>query len=49
MSVATWLREAAQEKLERGAANGVNCEVVHLDGNPRNNDPANLEIRKRQP
>jgi hypothetical protein len=45
MSVATWLREAALEKLERTPPPQDRRAVKHLDGNPRNNDPRNLEIR----
>ena len=46
MSVATWMREAALEKLERAPAPQGKRVVNHKDGNPRNNDPSNLEIRE---
>jgi HNH endonuclease len=46
MTVATWIREAALEKLERAGLNGN--QVVHLDGDPRNNDPSNLELRESE-
>ena len=45
MSVATWMREAALEKLERAGMSGK--VVIHKDGDPRNNDPSNLELRER--
>lgn len=50
MSVATWLREATLEKLERAGKRPdlSRFEVHHKDGDPRNNDPGNLELRERK-
>jgi hypothetical protein len=31
---------------ERGRRGGSGREVVHRDGDPRNNDPANLELKE---
>lgn len=42
MPMSVWIREAVREKLERTPAQGKR--VNHKDGNPRNNDPSNLEI-----
>jgi hypothetical protein len=43
MTVATWMREAALEKLSRA---NEDKQVRHLDHDPRNKAPANLEIRE---
>lgn len=51
MTVATWLRVAILEKLERSGKPRFppTHEIIHKDGDPGNYDPANLEIRRQQP
>ncbi len=50
MSVAAWLRDAAIQRLTRDKAFDYSqVEIVHLDGDPENNEPENLLVRKRQP
>jgi len=44
VAMAELVREGIEMML--AAESARNSEVVHRDGDPRNNDPANLELRK---
>jgi len=43
--VDAWITAASDRLHDAVAAHLAGSEVHHKDGNPRNNDPANLELR----